>query len=215
MSSSTMNTSPMNVFCGQDKRLAEEEGNKILKVLILENVERYHSDNDKARKMKMTAELLEEFKIRSNGGSFYKYDKKSADWMICDDAKARDKISHALRFQYRTRRPYLQRSTSTPPTISPKRRKGRSESFDSCPGMIEASVAETSQSGDGSYLDETNHSFDNNSFDPISVFQDMILSGELDVLYSCRIYRNIPGTDDVDVLATSSFTEVTNIERQR
>lgn len=200
----------MNVFCGQDKRLAEEEGNKILKALILENVERYNIDSDKVRKMKMTAELLEEFKIRSNGGSFYKYDKKSSEWMICDDAKARDKISHALRFQvtYRTRRPRLQRSKSTPPTTSPKRRKIRSESFDSCPGMIEGSASETSRSDD-SYLCDNSNYFDSISFDPLSVFQDMIITGELDELYSSNTYRNIPTDDDVDALAESIFTEVT------
>lgn len=179
---------PKHVLCGKDKRLTDEEGNKIFKELIAENVERYNKETEKSRKMRMTAELLEEFRIRSNGGQFYRYCKNRKDWVLCDDGWVRDKVSHALRFQFKrsVRRPQLQRKLSLPSKSSPTndiKKRSRSESFDSCPAKIES--APTNEMFNEHY--NTNNSFDDISesimVDPLILFEEMASSGELDYFY--------------------------------
>jgi hypothetical protein len=173
-----------NVYCGKDKRLTEEEGNMIFKALILENVERYNRVKEKSSKMRMTAEFLEEFRIRSNGGQFYKYCKDVHDWVLCDDGWVRDKVSHALRFQIKrsVRRPRLQRTLSLSAEDSPakkKQRRNRSESFDSCPAKIESvPTQDLSDDWNSGSLDGT---LDESILvDPLTLFDEMVSSGELD-----------------------------------
>ncbi len=181
------NLTPKNVYCGKDKRLEEEEGNMIFKALILENFERYNRETKKARKMLITMEILDEFKIRSNGGRFYKYCKDVQDWVMCEDAFARDKLSHALRYQIdyqingKVRRPPMKRNLSSlSDSDSPvqKKRRSRSESFESCPGKIE-SVPTSDSCFDESVL-----------VDPLILFHEMVSSGELDQCYSTFMYSN-------------------------
>ena len=181
---------PKHVLCGKDKRLTDEEGNKIFKTLISEHFERYNKEHEKSRKMRMTAELLEEFKLRSNGGQFYKYCKKEKNWELCDDGWARDKVSHALRFQIKmkTRRPKLQRNLSLPATASPKkdqRKRSRSDSCDSCPAKIESVPTQELHCD---RINDCSSSFDGNGesslFDPLILFNEMVSSGELDQYYS-------------------------------
>ena len=189
------NLTPKNVYCGKDKRLEEEEGNIIFKALILENFERYYRETKKTRKMLMTMEILDEFKIRSNGGEFYRYCKDDQDWVICDDAAARDKLSHALRYQIdyqingKVRRPPMKRNLSSmSDSDSPvqKKRRSRSESFESCPGKIE-SVPTSDGCFDESVL-----------ADPLILFHEMVSSGELDQCYSTFIYSDVIAPKDAD-----------------
>lgn len=192
-----MTMSPKNVYCGKDKRLTEEEGNMIFKALILENVEQYNRVNEKSSKMRMTAEFLEEFRIRSGGGQFYKYCKDMQDWVLCDDGWVRDKVSHALRFQIKrsVRRPRLQRKLSLPAEDTPakkKQKRSRSGSFDSCPAKIE-SVPAQDLSGDWN-CGSLDDSFDESILvDPLILFNEMVSSGELDRFDS--FYEN---RDDFD-----------------
>jgi hypothetical protein len=189
---------PKHVFCGKDKRLTDEEGNKIFKALILENVERYNSESEKSRKMRMTADLLEEFRIRSNSGQFYKYCNDTMDWMLCDDAWVRDKVSHALRFQIKrmVRRPQLQRKLSLPTKCSPKierKKRDRSGSFDSCPAKIE-SVPTKEFNCDWNNLNcPLGDSGESTLVDPLILFDEMLSSGEFDHFYDDYAYEE----DDV------------------
>jgi hypothetical protein len=195
--SNTTGTLPNNVFCGKDKRLAEEEGNKIFNALILENFERYNSDSDKVRKMKMTVQLLEEFKIRSDGGQFFNWDKNGLEWVLRDDAWARDKISHALRFQMKQkkRRPVLQRTNSLPNPQLPNSKIGkrtrtrpRSESFDSCPAKIETCTSQKlteDRKCDNSSKDDLYMSI---MTDPLYVYDEMVSTGEWNRFYHSNIF---------------------------
>ena len=195
---------PKHVLCGKDKRLTEEEGNKIFKALILENVERYNRETEKSRKMRMTAELLDEFKIRSNGGQFYRYCKDTKDWVLCDDGWVRDKVSHALRFQIKraVRRPQLRRKLSLPTKCSPKnieKKRSRSESFDSCPAKIESVPAHDDFLCD---QNNTNCSFDDNGesilVDPLVLFDEMISSGEIDQFDTHTAYGEVAESKSID-----------------
>jgi hypothetical protein len=170
---------PLNAFCGKDKRLANEEGNILFKALILENVDRYNNETDKVRKMKLTSEILEEFKHRSNNGHFLKH--IDGEWVPCDDSKARDKISHALRFQIRRRnvRPQLQREQSVPPPASENPTRIRTQSFDSCPGKIETTVPTDEFMIDDSSCDSLEYYDDSFLTDPLIFYEDMVAAGEL------------------------------------
>jgi hypothetical protein len=186
--------SPKHVLCGKDKRLTNEEGNKIFNALIQENVERYNRETEKSRKMKMTVELLEEFRIRSNGGQFFRYCKDIKDWVLCDDGWVRDKVSHALRFQIKRniRRPQLQRILSLPSTASPKivkKKRSRSESFDSCPAKIESVPTLDSFCGPNNLTGPMEDSSESILVDPLILFDEMIASGELDHFYSYYEYE--------------------------
>jgi hypothetical protein len=213
-----------NVFCGQDKRLEDGEGNKIFKALILENVDRYHSDQTKVSKMKMTEQILEEFKIRSNGGQFFNWDNDQLDWVLCNDGKARDKISHALRYQIRhqrrDRRPRLERTNSLPNHRSNgndtkvTRTRPRAGSFDSCPAKIETGLSQE-------LCDNTKHGNSTKDdldlsikTDPLFEYDEMVLTGELDDFYQNKTFCEYNDPKDMhifmDVYTCEMFTETTS-----
>jgi hypothetical protein len=188
---------PKNVRCSKDKRVGDEEGNILFKAIVLENVDRYNSEFDKARKMRLTAEILEEFKRRSDGGAFYKYDTREMKWVLCDDSAARDKISHALRFQIkrRGRRLRLQRAASVPRAVSVprstssaiqiKQKRKRSGSFDSCPAKFETIAKSNEFISEDSQCGYSHDDLDESVLtDPLTFFNEMVASGELDHFHS-------------------------------
>jgi hypothetical protein len=200
---------PKNVRCSKDKRVGDEEGNILFKAIVLENVDRYNSEFDKVRKMRLTAEILEEFKRRSDGGAFYKYDSREMKWVLCDDSAARDKISHALRFQIkrRGRRPRLQRAVSVPRPISSaiemKQKRKRSGSFDSCPAKIESIAISNEFISEDSQCGYSHDDLDESVLtDPLTFFNEMVVSGELDHFHSidCSFIMELNAATQADYI---------------
>jgi hypothetical protein len=192
----TAATIAFDVYCGKDKRLSENEGNKIYKELIAESVQMYSIMKTKADKMKMTAELLEEFQKRSNGGKFYKKDN-TMEWILCDDAGARDKISHALRFALKHQQITTDRRFRLGNTIPSSRttrkgstnankaaKRGRSISIDLCPAAMETAPMRP-QHSESDFGDDYNISAE---IDPLFEYNEMVLSGELNILFEGNLY---------------------------
>ena len=142
--------------------------------------------------MKITAQVLEDFKIRSNGGMFYRQDT-ALEWILCNDSWARDKISHALRFQMKTpiSKPKLQRHGSVP--TAPKNvhmskkvtTRPRSGSYDSCPAVI-VTCPTSEVIIDNQVEIKDFHSVPSDS-DPLLLFDEMITTGEWEKLYEPNI----------------------------
>jgi hypothetical protein len=185
---------PLDVYCGKDRTLENNKGNKIYRQLIAENVDLYDSTTLKAGRMRMTANILEEFKRRSNDGVF-KRKNANNEWIPYQDEKVvRDKISHALRTAKRNQRasPRIHRRANSITTSATKailknndtpsqtsRQRPRGDSISSCPAAIEPASMKPLLSDES--LQDLND-FNNiiNSDDALLQWEDMLHSGDLD-----------------------------------
>jgi hypothetical protein len=89
---------PLNhdVVCSKDKKWWSHRGNAIYRSELLSITEEYREAVKNERK-KITKIFLQHLKDKY-GCRFLRYNKIENNWTIITDEKARDKISHALRF---------------------------------------------------------------------------------------------------------------------
>jgi hypothetical protein len=85
-----------DILCGKDKKYDNHHGNRIFKSLILTYASEYQTATTRGSRMKITREILEI--IKGSQGRFLSKADNDVTWQVISDGKARDKISHALRF---------------------------------------------------------------------------------------------------------------------
>jgi hypothetical protein len=217
------NLLPMDVYCGKDRTLENNEGNKIYRQLIVENVSLYNSIKEKRDKMKMTAYILQEFKRRSNNGAFKRLDQNNG-WIACTQDKVRDKISHALRdpvkkrcsgtslprrnSMYTTNDGRAIKNNGSPSQLLQKRPRG--DSVASCPAAIETASMQPLVLDES--LQDHNDVDISISTDALIMWEEMISSGKLDKFDERSWIRHDNSQDEATASTIGSGSEQTSFE---
>lgn len=88
-----------DILCGKDKTYAKHPGNRLFREHIEATRFAYKSAKTKQEKMKITTDIVAYFKVKMHA-RFLK-PTGNGQWVEIRDTKARDKVSHALRFSAR------------------------------------------------------------------------------------------------------------------
>jgi hypothetical protein len=93
---------PFDVLLGRGKKHTWHPGNERLRTLLNMNSVRYNATASRNEKTLITQEIVQS--IQTAGvlpGRFLKFDKEANGWAEVDDAAARIKVSHAIRYASR------------------------------------------------------------------------------------------------------------------
>jgi hypothetical protein len=85
-----------DILCGQDNTFSRHEGNKVFKELIDSFQHVYANSTSKHEKMGITREIVSQLQAKFN--SRFLKPSENGEWQEITNQRARDKVSHALRF---------------------------------------------------------------------------------------------------------------------
>ncbi|GAX20264.1 hypothetical protein FisN_6Hh215 [Fistulifera solaris] len=125
----------LDVLCGKDKNMKNHPGNKAFSSMIDTMVTRYQGASSKQEKMNITREIVLEMKRQYNTRFLKKsmVDGKEV-WSEIPDEKARDKVSHAIRFA--AANPKRSDRSPSPDDTSSKESASEMKSHDTAMGAL-------------------------------------------------------------------------------
>jgi hypothetical protein len=98
---------PFDVLLGRGKQHIEHPGNERLQTLLNMHSVRYNATSSRHEKTLITQEIVQTIQTAGDlpvPGRFLKFDKSANGWVEIDDAAARVKVSHAMRYASRYRK---------------------------------------------------------------------------------------------------------------
>jgi hypothetical protein len=101
-----------DVLLGRGKQHARHPGNERLQIALIMHSLRYNTTTSRNEKTSITKEIVRSIHAADPPGRFVKFDKEANGWVEIDDAAARIRVSHAIRYTSR----YKKRKT--PPELS-------------------------------------------------------------------------------------------------
>jgi hypothetical protein len=99
---STETPGPFDVLLGRGKKHTGHPGNERLKDALNMKSVQYNTTTSRNEKTAITQEIVQSIQTDSDPpGRFLKFDKNANGWVEVDDAAARIKVSHAIRYASR------------------------------------------------------------------------------------------------------------------
>jgi hypothetical protein len=90
-----------NVLLGRGKQHKGHPGNGRLQITLIMHSVRYNTTTSRNEKTLITKEIVRSIQTSDPPGRFLKFDKEAKGWVEVDDAAARIKVSHAIRYASR------------------------------------------------------------------------------------------------------------------
>jgi hypothetical protein len=90
-----------DVLLGRGKQHARHPGNERLQIALIMHSLRYNTTTSRNEKTAITEEIVRSIQTADPPGRFVKFDKEAKGWVEIDDAVARLRVSHAIRYTSR------------------------------------------------------------------------------------------------------------------
>jgi hypothetical protein len=91
-----------DVLLGRGKKHTGHQGNERLQIALNMHSVRYNATTSRNEKTAITEEIVQSIQAASDPpGRFVRFDKEANGWLEVDDAAARIKVSHAIRYASR------------------------------------------------------------------------------------------------------------------
>jgi hypothetical protein len=109
-----------DVLLGRGKMNSRYPGNERLQTLLNMQIVRYNAATSRNEKTAITQEIVQSIQTAGDRpGRFLKFDKDANGWVEIDDAVARIKVSHAIRYSSRNKNRKAPPESSEAPSVEP------------------------------------------------------------------------------------------------